>query len=606
VTSIFVMTWSLTRVFVLPLALIVSLAHGLAYDHPGAPYTRQDLDTARTRAVAGKAPWTEAREHLLLDASEALKLSVTPPPAKLVIPRRYADAVGHMKAREKIGTDAWAAQALALGAWMADDKARSEAYAKKAIEILMAWTACGDMGHLSDDQKEAALVSCATGNGLIVAADLLYENPLWAKADREKFLRWVKASYLPATEIRTIGYGNNWECWGIYATLLASHLLDDLALFAKAEKLLLDDIEKQISDDGSMPKELARGSGKHWYTYYALTPMILGAKVVEDASGKKLLDLATPSGKRIASAIAYFLANLESTPYRDLLEGYGGLTNNETLLKSNLSSRPITGNRAHSAWNFPTLFLRPEVVPVNRPPEVAVSPPPPSVKPGTEFVLDAAASSDPDGRIREILWTWPVEPKTTTFDNVLRSPTDVVEFKEPLASDFTLSFTLKMNRDANAALGLQSDADTVKDWGGSSFLLNTKDGLLKVRDGARYRAENDIRCQPGTPVKIRMVVSPLRQTCDVYADTGSGEVVLAHDYAIREDKKMRSDIRRVRYVGDEGAEISDIALTISQRTQKGPMSRFVFDRPGTYRIQLIAIDNLGAKATRDIPVTVAP
>jgi hypothetical protein len=45
----------------------------------------------------------EARKNLLEEADEALKLTVTPAPERLVIPRRYVDNAGHTKAREKIG-----------------------------------------------------------------------------------------------------------------------------------------------------------------------------------------------------------------------------------------------------------------------------------------------------------------------------------------------------------------------------------------------------------------------------------------------------------------------------------------------------------------------
>lgn len=602
------MMWSPSRIPCLSLLLAVLLVPGLspAQQHPGAPYTRQDLDTAKSRADAGKSPWAEARKNLLEEADEALKLSVTPAPAQLVIPRRYIDSAGHMKAREKFGADAWAAQALALGAWMTGDKAKSTAYAKKAIEILMAWTACADMGNLQGDQREAALTSCTTGNGLIVAADLLYTNPSWANADCEKFLDWVRKVYLRATEIRAIGHGNNWECWGIYSTLLASRLLDDRVLFATGQNLLEEAIKEQITGDGSMPKELARGAGKHWYTYYALTPLILGAKVVEDTTGRKMLDPATPTGKRLASGITYFLANLDAAPYRDMIEGYGSLTNNETCLHYNLGRRPVTGIRAHSGWNFPTLFLRPEAVPENRPPLVVTAALPASAKVGEEIVLDASGSSDPDGRIREILWSFPETPKTTTFDNVLRSPADTVEFPETISADFSLTFTLKINRPANAALGLQSEADTGKNWNGSSFLVNTKGGVLKVRDGARYHAERDIPCRPGDVLKIRMEVHPLGQTCDVFADPGSGEMLLAKDCAIREDKKARGDIRRVQYVGEEGAEIGAISLTTTQRVVKGPTARLKFDQPGTHVIQVTAIDDLGAATTRELSLEVAP
>lgn len=601
------MKWLSSTIFSISLfALSIIPRFASAGEHPEAPYTRKDLEAAKNRAESGRSPWVAARNNLLQEADDALKLSVTPAPAQLIIPRRYADSAGHMQAREKIGADAWAAQALALGTWMTDDQTKRITYAQKAMEILMAWTACEDMGSLTGEQREAALVSCTSGNGLIVAADLLSANPLWAKEHRERFQKWVSTVYLRATEIRTIGHGNNWECWGIYATLLASNLIEDKALFTNAANLLELNITEQISEDGSMPKELARGPGRHWYTYYALTPLILGAKVVEDSTGKKLLDPATPTGKRLASAVAYFLANLDSTPYRDMIEGYGGLTNNEACLRFNLAHRPVTGIRAHSGWNFPTLFLRAEVVPENHPPLIVITRLPTSAKAGEEIVLDASGSSDPDGHIRDFFWVYSATPSTTSFDNELRSATDIVDLGETLTADFTLAFSLKINRLTNAAIGLQSEADTGKDWNGSSFLVNTKDGLLKVRDGARYRADRNVPCRAGDTVKIRMEVRPLSQKCDVFVDSGNGEILLAKDCAIREDKKARTDVRRIRYVGEEGAKIEAIKLATSQRIVQGRIARLKFNSPGNQLIQLIAIDNMDGTATRQLPLTVVP
>jgi hypothetical protein len=123
--------------FILPLMILFTpgLSKGQDWEqHPGAPFTREDLDTSKKRAVAGQQPWADARANLLQEADQALTLASAAVPKKLVIPRRYADASGHMKAREGFAADAWAAQALALGVWMTDDKAKSDAYAKGALK----------------------------------------------------------------------------------------------------------------------------------------------------------------------------------------------------------------------------------------------------------------------------------------------------------------------------------------------------------------------------------------------------------------------------------------------------------------------------------------
>ena len=101
---------------------------------------------AKQRAASGRQPWADAWRELLKEADEALKRPVVPGPKVLVIPRRYAGPAGHLKAREQIDGDAWAACVLALAARLTDDPGQGDAYAKKAAAFLKAWTETDDLG----------------------------------------------------------------------------------------------------------------------------------------------------------------------------------------------------------------------------------------------------------------------------------------------------------------------------------------------------------------------------------------------------------------------------------------------------------------------------
>jgi hypothetical protein len=581
-----------------------------AFSYPETPYTSEDLVLAKQRALAGRQPWADALGVLFKEADEALKRPVSPGPETLFVPRRYEDPAGHLKAREKIGGDAWAAYALALASRLGDDDAKTRAYAEKAAAILKSWTSTKDIGTYDPDhpspRREAALTACTAGNGLIAAAELLHDNPHWSADGRAAFLEWTKRVYYPATEIRTIDYDNNWNCWGIYAHLLASHFTGDREGFAVSTTLLKHAIVTHIENDGRMPKELARGTGKHWYTYYALTPLTLGAYFAGNVTGENLLDPATITGARLASGMRYFVTQLEWQPYRDLVESYGGLTGDLHYLSLNRGKRPVVGIRAHGGWNFPTLFIKTDEVPVNDAPRAVARPDRATVSIGDEIEFDAAGSTDADGEVRRAVWSYPAKDEAFEAGSSLAAPGDAFVFPKSLRGDFTLSLRMRFSRTTNMAVALQSEEDTEPGWKGSSYLIGTKDGHIQVRDGSGYRSDHEVVCKPGDVLTLRMRLHARTRTYDVFADTGAGEVQLAEGYAIRDDKENRSDVRRLRYIGEAGVEVTDMRVVTHGGVIEGSRARIKFTQAGPQMVTLTVTDDLGAMDTREIPVLVRP
>lgn len=302
----------------------------------------------------------------------------------------------------------------------------------------------------------------------------------------------------------------------------------------------------------------------------------------------------------------YFVSHLRWEPYRDLLEGYGGLTGTLEYLTPNRGARPVVGIRAHNGWHFPTLFIKTEAVPVNRPPHAVATPAVASATVGDEIEFDASGSTDPDGTVRGVIWNYPADDETFAAKEPLRAAGDVFVFPRKQEGSFTVSFRLRMERTANVAVALQSEADTGANWSGSSYLLVTKDGRLQVRDGSGYRSDREVAYRPGDTLRIRMEVHAQARTYDVFADAGAGEVQVAANYAIRDDKKDRRDVRRLRLIGEAGAEVTDVQVVAKGGLAAGEKIRVKFARPGTQVVKLTVADDLGATDMVEISVAVRP
>lgn len=563
----------------------------------------EEIQLAKSRASAGKQPWKDAYDALILEADSALNVKPDAP-EKYDLPWRYKDPKGHMAAGQRLRSQAWAAYALGLGSLMTDDASKSKAYTLHAAAILKAWSHCKNIGLKEGDEAEAALAACNSGNGFLAAADFIYQSPHWPASERAAFLQWVRDVYLKATEIKTMKFENNWNAWGTYAALLSDHLLEDEAGLKADTALLVDVITKQIEPDGKLPKELDRGNGKNWYTYFALTAMTQGAVVVRNATGEDLLNRDTPTGKLIRQGVDYFIANLFQAPYRSLVEATGGIYDDKSYLTMNRSGRPVIGIRDHCGWNFPTLFLKPDEVPINRPPvaDATISSTPAKV--GAEVVFDASPSRDSDGEIKSWRWSFEGEKMIKSYIEPLYSSGDVLHFPAPQMGKFLVDFDLKVDVIGDIAIGLQSSTMSGASWRKSSYLFSINEGKFAVRDGGAYRSETDFVYQLGKVYHIRFEVNVPEKRWSVSVIDGDKLISLARNYAMRDGAEGVSEISRFLYMGVPGMDVTNVRMESSGQTLEGVQVTRKFDTAGTKTVSLTVTDDLGALDTKQINLEV--
>lgn len=602
-------------------AILLSLSFSVLWSaefnftHPGALRTAADLENAWERAQSGKRPWAPAWEALQFQADEALKVQPNAPEVYSV-PARYEDADGHARERARISSQTRAAYNLALASALLNrsnnqmDSSKGDAYARHAIAILMEWTRCEDMGENTQPfvRKETALVTCSTANGLLIAADLLYHHPAWGPADRNRFLNWVREVMVPASTIKTITYNNNWNTWGVYFSLLCAHLLEDEALFQEGVNLWKKDLTHHIKADGRMPKELARGKGKNWYTYYALAPITTAAVVIQNVSGENLMEPGSDTGVRVKAGLDYFFENLKGHNYRSLMEETGDIYRDRDYMDWNLGKRPVVGLDHHTGWVHPTLFLDWTDLPVNHPPVAKVEQTSVSTTVGNPVRLDAGPSFDSDGDSPlSYLWFLAGEDQVDMFDEPLMSSRDILYFPEPIQGQFAIEFTVTVREHGDMVAGLQPSTRRGFRWGASSFQLNVKNGRFQVRDGKGYRVVSELQYELDEPVRIRMEVDPAGKTYSVYGKPAGGAVVtLAENFKPRDGATDFTDIEKLIYTGREGAEITDVRLVRTGRTLNGETTDVTINTPGMHPVRLTVTDPYGATDETELTVEVTP
>lgn len=267
------------------------------FDHPGGLYTQQQLDTVRQNL---DHPSRRQAYQQLTDQAENY-LSYTPQPvADYNVPYYYANKNTPSTAKEKLSNDAYAAFTLALAYQLNTSKKRL-LYADKAVEILNAWartnrTISGYDGHLT---------ACYCGIPMVLAAELLSDNPNWKQPDRQAFKTWLKNTLQKSAD--AIKHKKtNWGCWGLYASLACNHYLDDTAEFTKDIALLHRQITAMIDKNGQLPSECKRTNSGMWYTYFALCPMTCSAAIASNTTGSDDFTSSADSGKSIKSALDAF------------------------------------------------------------------------------------------------------------------------------------------------------------------------------------------------------------------------------------------------------------------------------------------------------------
>ncbi|MEV6115205.1 alginate lyase family protein [Streptomyces sp. NPDC052109] len=210
--------------------------------HPGVTVSRAELDFARNKVLAGAEPWKSAYDQMM--ASQYASLSRTPKPRAVVECGPYSSPnYGCTDERE----DAIAAYTDAL-AWYIT---RDDRYAKKAIELMDAWSAT-----LTDHtNSNAPLQTAWAGASWAKAAELIKYTYTGTWADAGRFATLLRNVYLPEV-INGSNSNGNWELTMMEAAVGISVFLEDKASYdsAMARFRTRTAAYVYLSSDGDLPR----------------------------------------------------------------------------------------------------------------------------------------------------------------------------------------------------------------------------------------------------------------------------------------------------------------------------------------------------------------
>jgi len=231
-----------------------------AFVHPGILVNQAMLDFVKAKIAAGAEPWKSALAAA--QASKFGKLTYTPTP-RAVVDCGSSSIPDNGCSDEK--NDVLGAYTHAL-IWAYTG---NEANAKKAIEIMNAWSAV-----LTDHtNSNAPLQSAWAAEVFPRAAEIIrYTYPSWPADEVARFGKLLHDVYLPKVVNGSASNGN-WETSMIEATLNIGVFNDDRAAFEQGLKMWRERTPAYIyiSKDGAAPVPPPRGNKtgaaltKYWY-----------------------------------------------------------------------------------------------------------------------------------------------------------------------------------------------------------------------------------------------------------------------------------------------------------------------------------------------------
>ncbi|GAA2779366.1 alginate lyase family protein [Streptomyces rameus] len=213
-----------------------------AFAHPGVTVSRAQLDFVRGKVQAGAQPWKGAYDQMM--ASGYASLSRTPKPRAVVECGSYSNPnYGCTDERE----DAIAAYTDAL-AWYLT---RDERYAKKAIELMDAWSAVLK----NHTNSNAPLQTGWAGSSWPKAAEIIKYTYTGTWANSGRFATMLRDVYLPEI-INGSNSNGNWELSMMEAAVGISVFLEDKASYdtAMAKFRTRTAAYVYLASDGDLPK----------------------------------------------------------------------------------------------------------------------------------------------------------------------------------------------------------------------------------------------------------------------------------------------------------------------------------------------------------------
>ncbi|MEX1658091.1 alginate lyase family protein [Streptomyces pseudovenezuelae] len=235
----------------LPAAVVALAAGALAvpadaapatFVHPGVTVSQGQLDFTRSKVNAGAQPWKGAFDQML--ASKYADLNRTPKPRAVVECGSYSNPnYGCTDERE----DAIAAYTDAL-AWYIT---RDERYARKAIQLMDAWSAV-----ITDHtNSNAPLQTGWAGSSWPRAAEIIKYTYSGGWANSGRFATMLRTVYLPEISNGSNSNGN-WELSMMEAAVGISVFLEDKTSYDKAMAKFRTRTAAYVylDSDGELPK----------------------------------------------------------------------------------------------------------------------------------------------------------------------------------------------------------------------------------------------------------------------------------------------------------------------------------------------------------------
>lgn len=205
--------------FIIALTRSTSL-NAQTFVHPGINQTSADLEYMRARVLAGEQPWKDAFDRL--QEKTNLDFEVT----------AFAHVMRGPYGRPNIGGNELSKSAsTAYNAALLWYITKDKAYAKKAIEIINAWSPV-----LWDfDYNDAKLLAGWTGHQLCNAAEILrYTESGWQEKDIDNFTNMLMTVYYPLMRYYYPQANGNWDGAIIHSILAIAIFTDNRTMFDNA------------------------------------------------------------------------------------------------------------------------------------------------------------------------------------------------------------------------------------------------------------------------------------------------------------------------------------------------------------------------------------
>jgi hypothetical protein len=203
--------------------------HDTVFKHPGLLNTTADFDRMKTKVDANAEPWLSGYKMLTNNSHSSVNYTATP--SEVV----YRGSDGeHAENYGQLYNDIAAAYATALRWKVSGD----EAYAKKSIEIMNAWSATlKELGGNNDKNLAAGLYGYEFAN----AAEIMRTYKGWSASDFARFQKMMlnvfyplNHEFLSRTERCMSHYYANWDLCVMNSILAIGVLCDDRDLYNEA------------------------------------------------------------------------------------------------------------------------------------------------------------------------------------------------------------------------------------------------------------------------------------------------------------------------------------------------------------------------------------